>query len=413
MFKIAQNEYERIYIFAFCLWYSTEILFSTSLKSWFGVPVATLNTVIVYTTLLIGLFLFVCGQRYSLQNIIILAVVSALILVSINASGRLMFACAWLFIADAKNIRLNRVVKAAYISMLITLLVCFILFFFGITEETTYLRNGIIRHSFGVGGHPNQLGLRLFQLIVCHVYLRWKRIHVFDFLFVALATGFTYIVTNSQTATISLVILMILILFFKVTERYLPSLVDKVSALNFFVSIFCCIGTISLTVNGTGNNQILIAINQFLSARFSWAHLTYLEYGYSIFGQKNIYITQEERIAHNLTGRLWLDSAHGNLLIIYGIVTMVLVLGGYFMAYYKLRKIPIMCIIFFLYSIYGVMEFGMVNLTHNVFLLAIAWVLYPNKPLEDIEPEEPSSKKNIQISRGKRPGIMRRVKIVR
>jgi hypothetical protein len=41
-------------------------------------------------------------------------------------------------------------------------------------------------------------------------------------------------------------------------------------------------------------------------------------------------------------------------------------------------------VVFLVYSVYGIMEQSMISLMHNVFILTLAWTLYPKKPVGEL-----------------------------
>ena len=73
---------------------------------------------------------------------------------------------------------------------------------------------------------------------------------------------------------------------------------------------------------------------------------------------------------------LYLDSAYCNLWLRFGIIMMILFIIAYFLLYNKVKHTPVLVMILFVYSVYGVMEAGLIQMRNNVFLLLFSYLIY-------------------------------------
>lgn len=131
-----------------------------------------------------------------------------------------------------------------------------------------------------------------------------------------------------------------------------------------------------------GKNPILTKVDDWMSSRLSFCHKVWSLYGVTLFGQR-IYVTEDERKIAGIGSRLWLDNAYVSMLLRYGILTFAIFSAGY-LCLIKLalaQKEHMLAIILFLYALYGVMENGLYMITHNIFLITFAALLF-RKPMQ-------------------------------
>lgn len=367
------------YIFIFAFWYSTEVIFNTTLKSVFGIQTDVLNNLVNWVVFALLMLQIVFMQLYTKRELVIIIIITLPIVISTGLSGNKSLISLWMFIVAAKKICFDRLIETAY--KILLLMVPMVIFFrlMGVLDDYTIMRGSVQRFSLGFS-HPNQLGLRIFQLILCHCYVNRDKLSVTCFSNIVLATVFTFIIPNSKTAYISLMVFLILILFYEyiqkknsiITKRFASSLVIGTLLLNVLSLIFSYIDV--------NKNTALSQIDKWMSARFSWCHIVWQIYGVSFWGQK-VYVSEGERKLAGIQNRLYLDNAYVSILLRYGVIVFLIFSFFYIYLIYKKvdQKQYILAIILFLYALYGVMENGFFMVTHNIFLIAFADLLYNKK----------------------------------
>lgn len=375
---------ENFYMVIFTLWYSTEIIFNTTLKSIAGMPADMISNMISW--LIFGMLMvqIVFLQPYKKRELVIIAAITLPLICTTILSGNRLLLPAWMFIVAAKKIELNKIIFAAYRVLLLMIPLVALLCLSGFIEDNNrYMRWGLHRSSLGFA-HPNGLGLRLFQMIVCHCYVHRNKLSKSSYFFILGTIILTVAVPKSQTAYISLIILFIVLLIFRLIKNYqhLMHIFLKSLLIGAFLFNFLSIVLSFINVKQYG---ILSQVDKWMAERFSYSHTAWLLYGVSFFGQK-VYITETEREIVGIKQFLYLDNAYMSILIRYGIVVFLMFSLFYILLIKKVvnQQEGMLAIILFLYALYGVMENGLYQITHNIFLIAFSNLLYGKSASEEI-----------------------------
>lgn len=372
--KIHKPSYYNCLVFIFCF---TEILFSTRLETIFGVPTEWLNKMMAYLMLVLLLIQIVFFQKYKRIELVKIVCVGIPFVISALMSKNNSLLCAFLFITAGKDADMDRIVKMLYKLSVIMIMTITILSLVGVIEDRIVYRGELLRHSFGFS-HPNTLGQRFFILFACRFYLRFDHIKWWDYLLAMGATIFCYIVPNSQTAVIMLIVMCIGTVVLKAAEK-----VDKQTAVGSGM-IVCSLGinfmSVVLSFIDLRNKPLLYALDSLLHKRFSACNAVLKLFGIRLFGQKVIVAQTAERAQFGIPSwvHLYLDNAYCSMLVIYGVVAYVL-----FTLFYVMNmKVQLknghrnMVFILFLISVYGLMERTLFIMTFNVFLLSASSLIY-------------------------------------
>lgn len=372
--KIHRPSYYNCVIFAFCF---TEILFSTTLETIFGVPTEWLNKMMAYLMLVLLLIQIVFFQKYKRSELIKIVCAGVPFVISALMSKNNSLLCAFLFITAGKDADMDRIVKMLYKLSIIIITAIALLSLTGVIGDRIVFRGNIPRHSLGFE-HPNTLGQRIFILFACHFYLRFDRIKWWDYLLAIGGTVFCYIVPNSQTAIVMLVIMCICTVILKAAQK-----VDKQVAVGKGM-IICSLGLnfMSIVLGFIDLRKIpfLYGLDLLLHGRFSACGTVFELYGIPLFGQKVIVAQTAERAQLGIPTwmQLYLDNAYCSMLVMYGIVAYLLFTVFYTMNMNKQLKDAQykMVFILFLISVYGLMEKTLFIMTFNVFLLSASSLIY-------------------------------------
>ena len=379
---------KNFFIYVFVFWYSTEILFNCNLNSIWGVPIRKISNVtawVVFALLLVQILFF---QTYTKRELIIITVITLPIVIATVLSGQRSIMSTWMFIVAAKRVDFEHIIQVAYKVLLIMMPIIILLCLSGVIDNRVLMRGSVRRFSLGFS-HPNQLGLRIFQLVACYCYVHKNKNGIRSYIYIFLATIFLIRVPNSQAAyiTTGTFLFMLLLYIYLIEQRAIYFELYNKGMLfgTFFLSFFSVLFS-GINVN---NYYFLMKLDNWLSSRFSVCHKVWLMYGVSFFGQR-IYVTEEERKLVGIKSPLWLDNAYMSILLRYGILIFLI----FCMSYLYLIKVTekqknhVLVIILFLYALYGTIETGLYMITHNIFLIAFSALLY-GKPLgiEELRPE--------------------------
>ncbi len=374
--------YCNFYMLIFFIWYSTEIIFNTTLKSIFGVPIKTVSDLVnwlIFAMLMVQIIFF---QSYKKRELVMIVVITLPIVCATVLSGSKSILSAWMFIVAAKNIDLDKAVRAAYKILLFMVPMIAFLCLTGLIEDNDrYMKWNMQRFSLGFM-HPNNLGLRFFQLAVCHCYIHKNKLKNSNYFFIIIAIILTLAIPKSQTAYIGLIVLLIVLLLYKHIQ-------DQKKVLNMFLEslvvgtiLFFTLSVFFMCIN-VNQYWILSRIDKWMSERFSYAHTAWLIYGISPLGQR-IYISEAERKSVGINRLLYLDNAYASILLRYGILVFILFFLFYILMMKKKiqQREAILVIVLFLYALYGVMENGLYLITHNIFIIAFSDLLYNKEVVE-------------------------------
>lgn len=372
------------YIFVFIFWYGTEIIFNSTLINILGESFNKINNGInwfVFGLLMVQIVFF---QSYTIKEIFIIVGITFPVIVATVLSGQKTIMSTWMFIVAAKNVNLDKVICVAYKILLITISSIIFMCLLGFIENKTLMRGDIERLSLGFS-HPNQLGLRVFQLIVCYCYTQKNKLGKLNYVYIFLTILFLVKIPNSKTAYIVTAVLFLMLLMYEFMsgqkQKYMKLYENGILLGILFLNIF----SIFFSYIDVNRNSVLLRIDRWMSSRFSLCHKVWLLYGVPFWGQK-IYVTEDEIGLAGIKNRIWLDNAYVSTLLRYGVLIFLIFSISYLclVRAVLLEKQYMLAIILFLYALYGIMENGLYMITHNIFLIAFASLLY-KKPLENNE----------------------------
>ena len=369
--------FPNLYLYIFIFWYLTDIIFNTTLKTFFGIPAGTLNSLVslsVFVLLMVQIMLLL--PSFEKRELIIITCITIPVAVATLLSGHRTMLSAWMFIVASKNESMDRMVRTVFKILIIAIPLVCISYMMGWLEDNVVVMRGLERSSMGFS-HPNQLGLSIFQLAVCYCYINKEKNNILNYIFIIAAMIFVYTVPNSQTACICLLMLLVVLSIYKYIIKYKQVMVKIYMVILWIGALFMNVFSIILSYIDIHKYSALSGIDRWASARFSLGHRVWEIHGVSFFGQM-VYVSEEERALAGITERLWLDNAYLCILLRYGILVFILFSAAYLwmIKYAAARKKYILAIILFLYALYGVMENGLFVLAHNIFLIAFADLLY-------------------------------------
>lgn len=368
-----------IFLAIFVLWYVNEFICGTTLKAVFGIPTGWIDSMVKYLTLGLLLIQIAFGQTYKKKEFTWIGIISVPFIITAAVSGNYSLLSAWMFVIAAKDVDFDKIVKAVYRILYVMIPLTIILRFAGVMEEFTKPRGEAVRYSLGFS-HPNQLGIVLFQFVVCHCYLHRKKLKITDYLLIVAVILFIYIAPNSQSAYLSIFAFLILSIFCGECQKHSLKIADIYGKVILLFAFLLNVVSIFLSVVDIRLFPLLWKMDALISNRFATSYNTFQIYGIKIWGQK-VFLYEEERIQAGMAdgaGRLYLDNSYMTLLIKYGVISYLIFSIAYLllMDYFRKKEQYFMVTVLFMFALYGVMENCMFSAFHNVYLLAFAQMLY-------------------------------------
>lgn len=391
------NNREVWILLTFAIWLMVEILFDTTIEFIFGISKDVINSImnIVVTAML--LVQIVLLQTYKRKELIIIAILTLLFLISAVNSHYLTLISTWLFIVAVKDMDYRQLILLAKRILQILIPFVILLYFIGVIDDYTMYRGTELRQSLGFS-HPNRLGSYIFQWVACSVYMtEEKDVNVLKFLFYGLLALFIYLVPNSQSAFICLILLLVGIFLFQMMKSRKNR--QKILAVACMVGTAAAnLGSVVLSLLDLERHPFWKQADRLLSIRFSAGHRVYELYGMKWLGQM-VYVTEAEREAVGITETLYLDNSYMTLLIRYGILVYLLFTVSFLLLLWKVYKGEEykLLIILTVYSVYGIMEKCVYVLGMNAFILTMRMLLYETgessfkkelKNTDDIKPDK-------------------------
>ncbi len=368
--------------FVLIFWLICEVLFNSTMDKILFWDSKALNNAMSYIILALLMLQIIFFQKYQRNELMLIFLITLpIIYATINADHYNMMS-TWIFAVASKDIDFDKLMKQAYISQLIMVLVVFYLFFTGSITEATMYRNSVLRHSFGFM-HPNQLGIRVFLIVVCRCYTRRKNINFYDVILTFLAGLFVYVVPNSKTSYYSLFMLGCIMIIHLLSRMGVKAFA-RASSIAVWLALICNVGSVFLSIIDVNKYPWLRWFDLRMSRRFSMCHRTMQLYGITVWGQDVHTILKRHIIGKHYT--LYLDNSYMSILLRYGIVVYVLFSLLYLFAMVYLKRanqimlLEIMC----LFAIYGVMENNFFSMSQNLFLLALSYPIYQRKISGDV-----------------------------
>ena len=376
--RIRQNLASDFIYFVLSFWLISEIVVGTTAKEILNISIDAFNSVSNWITLILLLIQILCFQTYTYKQLLRIGIVSVPIIVSAYVSSYYILLSAWMFVVAGKGLNFDKAVRLMRNILIVMIPSIFCLCWTGVLDDYTLYRYNRLRHSFGFS-HPNQMALRIFQLVVCVTYLKQKKISLSNYICIFLALLFCWVFPNSLTSCICLIILFVLLLFLIVLQRKGNRGLQAFSRGLLIGAILVNIFSIWLSCIDLRGHAFLTRINAFMSYRFSLGYQDYRLYGIKLFGNK-IQTGEIQSLLIGMVNHIWLDNAYMSLLLRFGVIVYVM-----FSLYYiycihffnrQEKKNYVLLIILFLYAVYGMMEEGLISMKHNIFLLSLAYPLY-------------------------------------
>lgn len=366
-------------LITFALWFAVEILLNTTIESVAGIPKDTINSfanLIITSMLAVQIIIL---QKYTRGELLLIAMITVLLLISAFNSRRLYLVSTWMFIVAAKYVDYERLIRTAKHVLQVCVPMVILLYFLGLIEDHTMYRGTDLRHSLGFA-HPNTLGLRIFQWAACLVYLTGKRsLKFFEILLLIFAAVFVYLIPNSQTAVFCLLLLIAGAFFLQILMRKERN--QKWFAVSVIVgSLLVNAGSVCLSLIDVFHYPVLKKLNQILSIRFSEGYKMYNLYGFTWLGQQVIGGENECRLA-GITEVRYLDNSYLTLLLRYGIWVYLLFTIFFFLLLWKLYclKQYKLLLLLSVNAVYGIMENSVYMMAYNIFIITMGMLVYRRK----------------------------------
>ena len=225
----------------------------------------------------------------------------------------------------------ERFYKVVVVSILFFSVTTFILFCMGYlhSPEVFTRSNGKIRYYFGFI-HPNLLGCTAF-LLCLYIILIKKNLSLGGYFLLALVAIFCYIVPNSITSSVLVLLSACICFFIKHFYRENINAKAKYKILSVFLAVVIGVLVLNYYITFTGAfKTVLQNMPGSIWSRFELSKIGYDLFGFSLFGKYfDFYSFVSTQLKDNNSSQFYLvlDCAYFYLPIIHGIIVYFIYIG--------------------------------------------------------------------------------------
>lgn len=370
---------ELFVVLAYCIYISCEILNYTQFRNLPGWNfIHRMIVLIVACIVIIGIL---TKTKQNTKWLILSTVIIAVGLVVVLYNDQLMnTAILMLFIVAGSCIHDEKIFRYHWI--IVSTLVVFTLFLYaiGVYEPDYIVRTSLTGQTeraylgFAYTTYPPNY---LIHLMFSFYASRKKHIQLRDTV-VFLVTNYIFYKYTATYAVFYEVVLLILALWLLKNHPQL-----------FANRFFCILSTIFmplmatvaiwLSVIYTPSNSMLLMLNQILSSRISLAHTGITRYGLRMFGNPVEWSGGRYGIERFDT-YFYVDSSYVNIVLTYGMVTLIFVVLCFAILNYKAYKKGNfkLCIVFMFLALHSFTDPQLLELKYNPFLVVVLAAFIPS-----------------------------------
>jgi len=353
----------------YCAWGLYSITYLLFMQTEFSklFQLEKINNYVIYFSMLLLLMSLLIELKLTVKGLILtFGFVIVILLLELNRTGN-VFSLYLMFILCFKQGDIRELIQFNMKIKLFCFLSTVILCMLGVIDNYTTLINDSYKQALGYL-HPNIFGVTAYSLLLDWLYLRWKKIRLFEWPIIFGLGVITYWVAAARAAAYPF--FLIIILF--VLARYKPIIFKK----KWVQYAFVC-STPLLTVLSFGlaylymkEDSFARRINEMLTGRLSFAVRYLTDYGFSIFGQNIKSISTRTARAMGVSSEI-LDMSYIRAPITYGIIFSTFILIAFMVLEKKsFNNANVGLAIFILYYIaVGFAETYMLIPTFNVTMV--------------------------------------------
>ena len=322
----------------FVFWIFQLQLQMTGLGSFLRIPTYLIYKAAQYAVPALLLVQILFFQSHSRKQLAVWSLVTAVFTVSAWQAGPWDLLMIWLFMAAVRDQDADRLVRAGYCALLCALIFILASFFLGRLDDVTDFRRflNMPRHSWGYC-NANILGVVLFQLAACRLYLHRNCLGPEDLIVTGGAMVFVYVVPNSLSAVACIALLLALTLVCMVWPL-LPEKPRKL-VLGCFIpaAVFCNLFSVAASLCYRPGGP-LETLDKLLTVRLSSSNTIYSIFGISLFGRHLPPMFTQAEYNGISFWMPWLDSSYMILLIRYGLIAYLVYSALYFLGMRRVQK---------------------------------------------------------------------------
>lgn len=384
---------EQLYLLAFAYCLVFLFIFTTTFTDYFPTRILQLLSYISLGMVIVKIYLFDdynAKQLFGITVVLLLTALSWRHSQSNTQSNMILYMMVFIF--GAKDVHFDKVIEWFYKIELIMILIVIIYSLLGIITNLAYFTPGRpTRYALGMV-YPTDMASHILFIILAKCYLSFPKLrwyHYGIFLFLAVLVK---IVADARLSSYTIIILVIVMIIAQLAQKG-NKLCEYVASLFWMVIPILTYIAIVTVSNFDMGNGIMRKVNNLLSGRLLLSSQALNKYGVSLFGNPVMeHGSGGIKGMHkffNTANYFYIDSSYIRLLIIYGVIMLILVVG--IMMVITIRStfhhsyiIPAIMVIV---AISCLVEQHLLDLSFNPFLLSLLAINNYNK-IDRIEKNE-------------------------
>ncbi|KRL05746.1 hypothetical protein [Liquorilactobacillus oeni] len=366
---------ERLYVFSFMLYLAANFINMTMFGHsnplfWVLAP-----RLIELAGLLVAAKIFIF-DGWKAEKLLIFTLLGIIFWEICKSSGEFYYFYYYLFILGAKNIRLERLLKVFLFTIAGLLLITIAASLTGLIINLSIGRHmeATVRYALGTI-YPTDLAARVFYLLLAYVMLKRFHFSLAEYVSWIAITVITYAVTDTRLDLALMVLVLLLVAFYKRVVQLLEYLGSKTVAAILGAFVFV---NIILAYTFIPHNHFFEIANKLLSGRLTYGHVAFQNYNVPFFGQ---YVFQMGNGGLHETPfqYFYIDSSFIRVLMMEGFLAFVALGFLFYICYrrfFKVKAYPLV-IGMALLILSSVIDQHLLELAFNVlFLGALADLTY-------------------------------------
>jgi len=270
------------------------------------------------------------------------------------------------YIIAGSNVSEKTVIKTSLYSITVIMFITVVGSLIGIIPfNYTIQSNGRQRYALGFI-YTTFLANYFFHALLMWLFLRRKCPNLLESIIILLINYAIYYFTNTRAVFYEVIVLVAVCWVMKAVRR-----LDKSILRYVFLTVFiwCALLALGLQVYYDPSVAWMKKLNTLITSRLYFGHRAYIEYGFTLFGQK---ITWNS-LSATAGNYFYVDSSYMNIAVNYGIVLLVALLVGFtaLMCRYVKKNKKYCCVALAFLAIHSITDPQLLSIVCNPFLVLL------------------------------------------
>lgn len=370
---------ESLYLFGICIMIFSELLGKTVLYE-YSVTSTICNIMRYVIAFPVVLIVFWWESKMAYRTFIVSVFAIIIIFMNIFFANEKRLILIALYIIAGRNIKLEKIIKIAFITTAAVFLSTIILSTVGILDNIIYTQQqGLrIRNSLGFK-YSSYAGNILLHLTCMYIFIKKNTFNITHGVFIFIANGIIYHLTDTNFAfacTILAITLAIIINYcswFKIFNHFFWLINKHICWSSAFISIIT-------SIIYTSNNSILEKLNILLNQRLRLGHNAIYNYEIHFMGNYFELIGPVEILNNNSLVYNYVDSSYVQILLKYGIIFLFLLIFIITLFCFKICKVKeyYLAIAMIIILFHSMLEPQLLDIGYNPFIFGLGIILQKN-----------------------------------